>query len=165
MKIADIYIRVSSGVQRIGSGQQRQSESCEKWCRENNVQVRRTINDVCSAFHGHNLSKGNLKIALDEYRKAYWHQLGEPLTDEECDKDIKEVTPPNYLVVETFDRFSRQKPLEVVITLMWMSIFGTKLAIVNENLIIDGTAFMGKTIFKDQGRIRIEDHQGGRILF
>lgn len=136
-KVADIYVRVSTSKQAQGDGLRRQEEVCRQWCKDNNIEVRNVIVDICSAFRGENLNasrsrkKGNLGRAIDSWRKKYWEDKGEPLTTEECSADVVGETPPDYLVVEDHDRFSRQEPVVAFTMVLFLRDMNTDLVSVN----------------------------------
>lgn len=91
--IADIYIRVSTPQQAEGSGLWRQEGYCREWAARNNVTVRTTVKDVCSAYKGDSLkaesknpNKGNLARYL---------------------RDMTVEDAPQLLLIEDADRLSR----------------------------------------------------------
>lgn len=87
--IADIYIRVSSWAQADGHGLIRQEEGCIGYCRNNGIGIRNIIQDVMSAWRKDNFVTGNLGYKVKQWR------LGVEL-------------PPNFLVIEDWERLSRQ---------------------------------------------------------
>lgn len=136
-RTADIYIRVSTTQQAKGYGLQRQKECCYQWCTENGFQVRDMISDTISAFRGENLERGNLSKALDQWRKGYWEKKGEPLEDHECPSEVEPKAPPNYLIVEDFDRLTRINRMEAELFLAILRSIGVKIIIARNNQLID----------------------------
>jgi DNA invertase Pin-like site-specific DNA recombinase len=118
--IADIYLRVSTPAQIDGSSFWRQEESCRKWCKDNNIEVRHVIKDIGSAFGKMKKGQKELWGACDRWRKSYWETKGEPLAEWECPKNVTGEVPPNFLVFESMDRFSRRPLAEVVFLLLYL---------------------------------------------
>ncbi len=129
MKVADIYLRVSSKPQLLGDGMCRQEESCRDWCRENGIRVRRCIRDCCSAWDrdgglGYNLEHGNMATHIVGWRRYWHHHCGKSFHGTNlCGPSI---IPPDYLVVECLDRFSRGNPLLVVCLVDELAQMGTR---------------------------------------
>jgi hypothetical protein len=90
MGCADIYIRVSSKSQMKGDGLRRQEEYGIAYCKQNCIKVRHIIQDVCSAYSKDNCVNGNLGFKMRDWENG------------------KEA-PPQFLVLEDMDRFSRQE--------------------------------------------------------
>lgn len=93
--VADIYCRVSTRKQSNGGGLSRQEEYAIKYCELNQIRVRHIIQDVCSAYIKDNCVTGNLGYKIGEWEEG------------------KE-SPPQRLVLEDMDRFSRQHPWKVL---------------------------------------------------
>jgi DNA invertase Pin-like site-specific DNA recombinase len=153
--IADIYIRVSSDPQESGHGLARQRQICKEWCKDNGVEVREIIQDVCSAYTGEHLKTGNLAKAMDRWRKGYWEKKGEPLTEDECDEKVIPQLPPDYLIVEALDRFSRLTPMDCAITLLIMAGIGTNLVLVDCNKIITNEIVASLVEHTSEGKITV----------
>jgi hypothetical protein len=121
MKIADIYLRVSSEPQVKGDGLRRQEEICRQWCLKHNARVRNVIVDICSAWQFENFEVGSLSVKIDQWRKYHWQKRGEPLTTEECPRKVKAERAPDYLVFENMDRLTRGEPSKVIILIILMT--------------------------------------------
>jgi DNA invertase Pin-like site-specific DNA recombinase len=148
--IADIYTRVSTKEQDNGNGHPRQLGLCLKWCEEHGVTVRNIIKENRSAWaKRHNLNSGKLHGKIEQWRKGYWQNKGEPLTENECPKKVVSELPPDFLVMEDYDRFSRKKPLEVMFTMMILGSIGIKFAFINQKHTLDAKSFHGTCISKD----------------
>lgn len=115
MNIADIYIRVSTKGQETGHGLKRQEEACRELCKQRGFKVRNVISDVCSAYDLENLRSGQLGKKFDQWRKSYWEQQGEPLIPDECAESVIPEIPPNHLVIEDMDRFTRSGPMGIML--------------------------------------------------
>ena len=90
--LAYSYIRMSTNLQIKGDSLRRQTELSEKYARENNLELVKDfrLEDIgVSAFKGANLEKGALGRFLDSVKHG-------------------EVPEGSYLLVESFDRLSRQ---------------------------------------------------------
>lgn len=109
---ADIYARVSSPSQVDGSGLWRQEKTGIEYCQLNQIRVRNIIQDVCSAWRKDNCVVGNLGFKLRQWEK-------------------QQENPPNYLVIEDLDRFSRQEPFTALEHLSRLRDLGTSLVVYN----------------------------------
>jgi hypothetical protein len=89
--VADVYARVSTRAQSFGNGLARQEEYGIEYCQLNRIKVRHIIHDICSAYSKDNCETGNLGSKMREW---------------EYGKEL----PPQFLVIEDMDRFSRQHP-------------------------------------------------------
>src|SRR5580704_4765298 len=70
MKPAIAYIRYSSDRQSEGDSTRRQIETAKSYCASKGFSLEKIISDEGqSAYHGHNLSNGNLGKFLDEVDK------------------------------------------------------------------------------------------------
>jgi DNA invertase Pin-like site-specific DNA recombinase len=87
------YIRWSTDVQKLGDSERRQLEKSREYAQEHNLELIEEMSDSgISAFRGKNVAEGKLASFLKAIR----------------DKKIKK---GSYLLVENFDRLSRQDPL------------------------------------------------------
>lgn len=84
------YVRFSTSRQELGDSLRRQVESCEKYCRENNLELHPvSYRDLgVSAFKKKNLESGALAAFIDAVKTG-------------------KVAKGSYLVIEQFDRMSR----------------------------------------------------------
>jgi len=135
--IADIYCRVSTGGQAKGGGLARQEFACRAWCAQHGHEVRNVIQSSMSAFHRDFLRRGPLFEAIESWRKGYWQGTAEPLTEEDCDPKVVAVDPPDLLVVEEFDRFSRLPPFDTLFVLKFLKGIGIRLAVADDDQIIE----------------------------
>jgi DNA invertase Pin-like site-specific DNA recombinase len=90
-----LYLRYSSAEQANGDSVRRQDSLAETWCLRNGFEfddVQRIVDEGISAYHGKNSTKGNLGTFLDDVEKG-------------------EVPRGSYLLVESFDRLSRENIL------------------------------------------------------
>lgn len=132
--IADLYLRVSTKSQAKGSGLLRQERACKEWCDRNGVEVRNIIKEVGSAYKSDSEGLGQqvlLEAAYNRWRKWYWEQKKEPLSEDECDPKVVAEACPQFLVCEAPDRFTRKK-LEGVLFLLMLHSIGVEVVSATE---------------------------------
>lgn len=101
MKRAYSYIRFSTAEQLKGKSLERQTEGATNWCRQHGVELdtELTLHDLgVSAFRGKNADVG----ALGSFLKAV---------------HAGQVSQGSYLLIETFDRMSRESAYDAQLTL------------------------------------------------
>ncbi len=132
--ITDIYIRVSTKKQSYGDGLRRQKDRCLDFCQLNNLKVRNIIQDIGSAYKA---IPENLNSNFNSWRKWYWDDKNEPLNQNECSLDVVKIKPPDILLVENVDRFSRKPFMEIVFLLSLLESIGIGFATVDTKNIIN----------------------------
>lgn len=122
------YIRMSTDVQLKGHSLKRQQEASKKFADARGLELDQEfdLHDIgVPAFHGQNIASGNFGRFLEAVR-------------------IGKIPKGSYLLVESFDRISRQEPIVALQPLM---------EIVNAGLVLvtldDEREFSGKITFED----------------
>lgn len=132
MRIAFSYIRFSSAVQKKGDSKRRQMTACEDFCQAHQLELetsRRFYDEGKSAYKGKHLSEGSLGKFL-------------ALIDE------GRVPKGSVLIVEAFDRLSRQETSKAV--KMFLNILEAGVDVVT---LVDGQWYSQETINKNMGQL------------
>ncbi|TJV14892.1 recombinase family protein [Mesorhizobium sp.] len=96
--VAYSYIRWSSAVQGEGDSLRRQKHLAEQWCKENGVRLaddKIMVDAGVSAYRGKNLKEGAISAFVNAAKDGY-------------------IAKGSYLLVESLDRLSRMRTVEVL---------------------------------------------------
>lgn len=119
------YIRMSTDKQLHGDSLRRQTERAMEFAEKNGLILDDTfrLNDIgLSGYDGSHLLKGRLGLFLEAVKRG-------------------EVEPGSYLIIESFDRLSRQQPQEALRT--FLDILGRGISIAT---LMDGRVYRPKAV-------------------
>ncbi|GJD94781.1 recombinase family protein [Methylobacterium iners] len=94
--IAHLYSRVSSAAQLDGQGMRRQQEGTDQWVADHGLTILNSYEDRgVSAYRGKNRKDGQLAVILKKIESGV-------------------IKPGEHLIIESFDRLSRQPPMDAM---------------------------------------------------
>lgn len=164
-RIADIYVRVAS--RSAEQGLLRQEEVCREWCKKEGIEVRHVIKDIGRAFGVNKRAAPAFNQAIDGWRKKYWEDKGEPLTDDECDPGVVPISPPNFIVMERVDRLCTTGVVKGMFLVKLMESIGVRIAamdVLSSEMSATATT-SGPMTYHDPEGIGVRVNADGSMIF
>ena len=145
------YYRYSTKVQQMGDSERRQEQKAIDFCTAKNLDYDDSFefHDFgVSAYRGDNLESGKLKTFIELVENGT-------------------IAKGSYLVVENFDRFSRQEPRKALKPFLNLIDMGIRIAVVDDNAIHsdtnDSSGLMMSIMYMERAHKESKD-KGARIF-